>query len=485
MISLIVIHDKNYGIGNNGNIPWKFKQDLKFFREETDNNIIIMGKNTWNSIPEQYRGLKNRINIIISTSITYDKLKKENNTNSKIYLENNLEDGIKLGLNIQKLENKKIYIIGGSEIYKQTINNNLIDELVITEIDDTYKTDCFINYSNLTLNNYFTKEIEDIDQTTNKLIKLKFNKYKVLDPVRKYKLDKNGEIQYLEILEKIYNSTETKRQTRNGFTYSIFGEQIKIDLQKEFPIFTTKKMFWRGIVEELLFFISGKTDANILNNKGIKIWELNTSKTFLDSVNLNYDVGDMGPMYGFNWRHFGSNYINKDTDYNNKGIDQLMYIINTLKSDPFNRRMIMTTYDPLTVNKCVLYPCHGIVTQFYVSNEGYLDCITYQRSADAFLGLPFNITSYALLVHIICHFINSGDRILELKPRYLITYLGDVHLYEEHIESVKKQIKREPLFPPKIKINKQKPTDISDYKFEDIELINYIYYDQIKANMKM
>jgi thymidylate synthase len=232
---------------------------------------------------------------------------------------------------------------------------------------------------------------------------------------------------------------------RNGVTRAIFDESVTFDLAKGFPLLTTKKMFWRGVVEELLFFIRGDTNANHLRDLGIHIWSKNTTRESLDARNLVWAEGDMGPMYGFNWRHYGAEYKGCDESYYGLGHDQLISIIDQLKKgDGSNRRMMMTTYNPATVEQCVLPPCHGIVTQFYGEN-GVLHCKMYQRSADVFLGLPFNIASYALLTSIIA-------KLTGFSPGKLTITIGCAHIYKSHYAACEEQLTRKTLPLPQLTV---------------------------------
>lgn len=287
-----------------------------------------------------------------------------------------------------------------------------------------------------------------------------------------------GEIQYLNLLKEILEKGDY-RQGRNGGTYSLFGKTLRFNLKDEFPLLTTKKVFFRGVVEELLFFLRGLTNSKHLEEKKINIWRGNTSQDFLKSRNLPYQEGDMGPMYGFNWLHFGAEYKGCHHDYTGEGFDQIEHIMNLLEHDPFSRRIIMTTYDPVSAEEGVLYPCHGIVTQFYCREENgikYISCSTYLRSNDMFLGSPFNIASYALLTYLICQKLGP-----EYQPDELIMQIGDAHIYESHIEQCKEQISRIPFSFPKIKM---KPfTDWKLLTFEDFQLIDYESHSAIHAEM--
>lgn len=285
---------------------------------------------------------------------------------------------------------------------------------------------------------------------------------------------------YLDLLEEILQEGDY-RKGRNGGTSSLFGKTLTFNLKNEFPLLTTKRVFFRGVVEELLFFLRGDTNTKILENNKINIWKGNTSKEFLESRNLPYQEGDMGPMYGFNWLHFGTEYNGCDYDYKGEGMNQLEKVIRLLKEDPFSRRIMMTTYNPLCAEEGVLYPCHGIVTQFYIREENnikYLSCCTYLRSNDMFLGSPFNIASYALLTYLICKKLGG-----EYQPEKLVMQIGDAHIYESHFEKCKEQIsRREEIFPfPQITID-----DFDDWKdltFQHFHLINYQSHLAIHAEM--
>ena len=288
-----------------------------------------------------------------------------------------------------------------------------------------------------------------------------------------------SETNYLNLLEELIYAGNS-RQTRNGLTNSVFGKTIEYDIREKFPLLTTKKVFFRGIIEELLFFIAGKTDTKLLEAKGVNIWKGNTSTEFIKSVNLPYREGDMGPMYGFNWLHFGAKYSGCDSDYNGSGFNQLEMVLDLLRNDPTSRRIIMTSYNPALAKEGVLYPCHGIAIQFYVrisENIKYVSCSMTQRSADIACGVPYNIASYAALVYIICQHLGN-----DYKPDRLIINLGDVHIYEEHINEGKEQIKRKPFDFPKLDIKEF--SHISDLTYEHFVLKDYVSHDAIKYVMK-
>ena len=205
------------------------------------------------------------------------------------------------------------------------------------------------------------------------------------------------------------------------------------------PFLTTKKLAWKTCLKELLWFIKGSTSNDILNSQNVSIWNGNSTRNFLDSRNLfDYKEGDLGPIYGFQWRHFNAEYKDCDTDYTDKGIDQLQNIINQLKNSETrnSRRLIMTAWNPCQIDKMALPPCH-VLCQFNVTNNNKLSCSLYQRSGDVGLGVPFNIASYSILTHLIAKHTN-------LEPYEFIYNLGNTHIYDDHIDGLKQQILRIP-----------------------------------------
>ena len=257
---------------------------------------------------------------------------------------------------------------------------------------------------------------------------------------------------------------------------------MRFDLQNNtIPILTSKKMAWKTCTKELLWFIKGNTNNKLLKQQNVKIWNDNGTRNFLDSRNLHHlKEDDLGPVYGHQWRHYNAKY-NKELgcmdDYRGKGIDQLQNIINDLKNEKtrYSRRHILTAWNPEQLNEMALPPCH-VLSQYKVNQKNELSCMLYQRSADVGLGLPFNILSYSLLTHLIAHQCN-------LKPKEFIHFIGDAHIYEEHIDVLKKQIDvlDLPLFP-KLYI-KNKYDDINDYTIEDFQIENYEYLDKYKMEM--
>lgn len=277
-----------------------------------------------------------------------------------------------------------------------------------------------------------------------------------------------GEYQYLMLVKRILREGHKEGDRTGTGTLSVFGEKMEFDLSNNvIPLLTTKRVFWNGIVKELLWFISGNTDETKLSNDGIKIWTANATREFLDKTKLyDNEVGDLGPVYGFQWRHWGAEYKNHKTDYTNKGFDQLVECINTIKTSPNSRRIIMSAWNVSDIKKMALPPCH-VMCQFRVI-EDKLSCLMYQRSCDMGLGVPFNIASYSLLTIMIA-------KCCGLKPSKFVYMMGDAHIYLNHIPGMTEQVNRIPGPPPTVDIDMENNPnkEIDKIKFEDIHLNNY------------
>ncbi len=260
--------------------------------------------------------------------------------------------------------------------------------------------------------------------------------------------------EYLQLLDHILQNGESKNDRTGTGTLSIFGYQMRFDLSKGFPLITTKKLHIRSIVYELLWFLSGDTNIRYLNDNGVSIWN-----EWADND------GDLGPVYGKQWRSWSTP--------NNETIDQISNLLVNIRKNPDSRRHIISAWNVSDVENMALPPCHCLF-QFYVSNNK-LSCHLYQRSADVFLGVPFNIASYALLTHMIAHVSN-------LKVGDFVHTFGDAHIYTNHIEQVKIQLQRKPMNLPKIELNNS-VNNLFDFQFEDIKIIDYESHPHIKAKV--
>ena len=262
--------------------------------------------------------------------------------------------------------------------------------------------------------------------------------------------------QYLDLCRRILEEGVTKADRTGTGTISVFGHQMRFDLSQGFPLLTTKKLHTRSIIHELLWFLSGDTNIRYLQENGVRIWN-----EWAD------ENGDLGPVYGRQWRSFAGP--------DGKTVDQIQWVVDEIKRNPDSRRLVVSAWNPAELDKMALPPCH-LLFQFYVA-EGKLSCQLYQRSADTFLGVPFNIASYALLTHMMAH-------VTGLAPGEFVHTIGDAHLYLNHLEQVKQQLAREPRPLPKLRLNPE-VTCIFDFTFDDFEILDYDPHPHIKAEVSV
>lgn len=262
--------------------------------------------------------------------------------------------------------------------------------------------------------------------------------------------------QYLDLCERILAEGIKKSDRTGTGTISIFGHQMRFDLENGFPLLTTKKLHLRSIIYELLWFLRGETNVEYLHQHGVTIWDEWTD-----------EKGDLGPIYGKQWRSFAGT--------NGKTVDQIAWVIDEIKKNPDSRRLVVSAWNPVEMPDMALPPCHCLF-QFYVS-DGKLSCQLYQRSGDVFLGVPFNIASYALLTHMIA-------QVTGYKPGTFVHTLGDAHLYLNHIEQVNEQIKRKPYPLPRLQLN-DRVQSVFDFDYDDIEILDYQAHPHIKGSVSV
>lgn len=460
--SLIVAESSNHVIGDSktNNMLWHYKKDMAYFKSITSKvkdenlmNALIMGYNTWKSIGE--KGLKGRLNIIIDRTVknifkkTDTLIFTENFTTALLYAQ------VDMGV-------EHIFVIGGGNVYRESLYHEDLKYCFVTRIKKKYEGD--VTFPKLVDNFYLVNIKSDIE----KGIKLEFCVYEK-------RVEKSEEYQYLKSIEKIIkNGHKCEDRTGTG-TLSLFGEQMRWDLRERFPLLTTKRMFFRGIVEELLWFLRGDTDNKKLQDKKIHIWDGNTSKEFLDKNGLSHlREGDAGAVYGFQFRHFGAKYIDCDTDYTGKGYDQVKKVIEMIKENPNSRRIVMSLWNPPDLSGMALPPCLFFYQFRVYGNE--LHCHILNRSNDMALGNPWNIATGALMTYIIAH-------LTGLTPGDLVHSISDAHLYLNHVEPIKEQLSRRPFSFPILNIKNREQVKVEDYVFSDFELLGYECYPSIKMDM--
>ncbi|EXC04416.1 Bifunctional dihydrofolate reductase-thymidylate synthase [Morus notabilis] len=493
---------RDMGIGKDGKLPWRLPSDLKFFKEITmttsdtgKKNAVLMGRKTWESIPLEHRPLPGRLNVVLTRSGSFDIATAEN-----VLICGSMASALELlAASPYCLSIERVFVIGGGQILREALNASSCDAVHITEIETSIECDTFIpaidssafqpwyssfpvvenniRFSFTTYVRVRSPAIESPNENGDLAVDSEpdFSKFEIKKFffLPKMIFDRHEEYVYLRLVQDIISDGISKDDRTGTGTFSKFGCQ---------------RLFWRGIVEELLWFISGSTSSKVLKDKGISIWDGNGSREYLDGIGLkDREEGDLGPIYGFQWRHFGARYTNMHADYTGQGFDQLLDVINKIKNNPDDRRIILSAWNPYDLKLMALPPCH-MFAQFYVAN-GELSCQMYQRSADMGLGVPFNISSYALLTCMIAH-------VCGLVPGDFIHVLGDAHVYRNHVRPLKEQLQRLPKpFPLKfsltsvylilmqiLKINPEK-MDIDSFAAEDFKLIGYDPHPKIEMTM--
>ena len=276
--------------------------------------------------------------------------------------------------------------------------------------------------------------------------------------------------QYLALLQEVLEQGQVRDDRTGTGTRSVFGRQVRYDLADGFPLLTTKKVHFRSVLYELLWFLRGDTDVSWLQDHKVRIW--NEWATEEQCARFGRKAGDLGPVYGHQWRNFGAR-ENADGTYAPDGVDQIAQVVEQIRTNPFSRRLIVSGWNPCEADQVALPPCHTLF-QFYVDRDGSrLSCQLYQRSADIFLGVPFNIASYSLLTAMIAH-------VCGLTAGEFVHTFGDLHLYSNHVDQAREQLSRTPRKLPAITLNPE-IRDIFAFRYEDVELHDYDPAPHIKA----
>lgn len=492
---VVVAATRQLGIGKGGTMPWRLPGDLKYFRELTSStsgsgkqNAVIMGRKTWESIPAKFRPLPGRVNVVLSrASATGDENSQSvanaapaqtaavaGNKGTSVLYQGSLEAALETLGGDDNVEH--IFVIGGGQIYKEALASERCAAIHLTQIEAEEDIECDTFFPPIDPARY--RFWSGAAPRREGALRYRFLCYTPTNaPSQTFPpamASKHEELQYLDMVRDIITDGVLRGDRTGTGTLSKFGTQMRFSLRESFPLLTTKRTFWRGVAEELLWFVSGTTNANLLKEKGIHIWDGNSSREYLDSIGLtDREEGDLGPVYGFQWRHFGAEYTDMHADYTGKGVDQLAEVIHKIKTNPTDRRILLTAWNPAALKEMALPPCH-MFCQFYVA-DGELSCQMYQRSCDLGLGVPFNIASYALLTCMIA-------QVCGLRRGEFVHTLGDAHVYCNHVEPLKEQLQNAPLHFPTLEINPEK-TDIDSFTFDDFKLIGYKAHKKIEMKM--
>ncbi|ALX27628.1 dihydrofolate reductase-thymidylate synthase [Golden Marseillevirus] len=439
---MIFACDEKGGIGNKGKIPWHLPEDLALFQRMTFGRTVIYGRKTLESFPGQ-KPLQKRRNIVLSR-----------NPNFSI-------EGAEVCSSLEEAFSRcgdYPIIIGGETVYTEALTKypELCLGVCQTVVAGTHTCDTFFSVGE----SPFEYDIKGSEKFRTLML---------------HNFD-CGEIGYLALLSRVMRFGQERKDRTGTGTKSLFAKTLYFpDVSKEFPLVTTKKTNWGKILSELLWFLSGCTDARVLKQKGSDIWDGNSSKEFQKTRGLeNYTEGDCGPIYPFQWRHAGAEYKGCSEDYRGKGKDQIMEMVRLIQEEPDSRRILLQSWNVSDLDKMVLPPCH---MTFQVDVRGdKLDGQVYQRSADLALGVPFNIASYACLLMLLAK--RTGK-----EASNLTLCFGNVHVYNNHMENAQKMIERCPRKPSVLEIKRIADPNLFDLKEEDFELRDYQSYGALNFDM--
>jgi dihydrofolate reductase/thymidylate synthase len=475
-MQLVATAERGWGVGRGGQRPWADDEaavaaDAARFERltlEGSRNAVVMGRRTWESLPPQRRPLPGRLNVVVSSRAPLAGVP------SDVLVCGSLGAALDV---LAALQPERVFVIGGARLFAEALAEPLVSRVSaihLALLDRAFdgcdaffpaeRLDCgrFRVWSSVVQNARLGMALVTYVAAPSAAVPA------ALPPAA----PRHEEMQYLELVERVL-STGALRPDRTGTgTYSLFGCSMRFDLRHTFPLFTTKRVFWRGVVEELLWFVAGGTSTDRLRERGVHIWDANGSRAFLDARGLTGRAeGDLGPVYGFQWRHFGAAYVDAQADYAGQGVDQLADLVSRVRAAadgpdaPNDRRLVLTAWNPAALHQMALPPCH-MFCQFHVGVDRRLSCQLYQRSCDLGLGVPFNVASYALLTHMVAHACG-------LLPGELVHCMGDTHVYATHAEPLHRQLARTPRPFPTLRVAPSAPRDIDALAADHFELVGY------------
>lgn len=457
-----------------------------YLRSYIRNNSLVM------TIPmiKLIGGLNSLNDLDLKSIILIGETPKDetNELNCNIIYVNDIYECIKY-LSTKQTDNSWWYV-GDNASCNRLIRNGLIMNVHISKCYDSIGSNEWNKQVSHTIEQselFYKSKLEENDFEVMSIVRCTLPSTKF---VRHYMRQNKEETTLLTAMSNIISNGFVRSNRTGTNTRSLFGQQFEYRMIEKInpetgissfrlPLLTTKRMFTRGVFTELKWFLSGGTNSKTLESQNVNIWKGNTTKDFLDSRGLSqYHEGETGPIYGFQWKHWGAKYEAGKHNYEGEGIDQVENVIHSLQTDPYSRRHIISAWNASDLDAMCLPPCH-VLYQFMVHEENeqkYLSLMMYQRSCDVFLGLPFNICSLGMFLTIMAHRV-------DMKPYKIIHSVADFHLYETHIDSANKQISREPCCFPYIHISSEKKEKLQDYDFNDIQIEDYYHHSAIKADM--
>lgn len=506
-LGIVVATGKNGEFGfkdSSKGLPWgTLKKDMTKFLQLTTTtsvpdkiNAVIMGKNTYLSLPDQHRPLKHRLNFIVSSTMTQSDI-----TSPCVYVYKTLQEAVASATSNPMVD--FVFVIGGVRLCEEAMSLPICSHLFVTEIDKTFPTaDVFFpaissnNFSKTQTTSYNEADLTITDvvyerknAAMNGLPTRAITNVNTIPDIMNYmKTDPNSfEFNYLKCLERVLANGE-RCSNRTGIdTISVFDENMQFEIKKlpdgsyQLPVLTTKKIFLKGAITELLWMLRGGTSAKWLQERDVHIWDGNSTREYLDRTGLtDYAEGELGPVYGHQWVNWGhSDWRNKDIK--TAGINQVQKLINIIKTDPYSRRLVLSAWNVSDLDKMALPPCH-IMYIFKVSDHDKpiktLNCKLVMRSNDMFLGSPFNILNTSVLTILM-------SKACNMNPGKIAVSITDAHIYVNHIEMVLEQLSRTPFRFPSMRIDKQIDSweDMLELTIDDFVLQNYNCWPVIKAPM--
>jgi dihydrofolate reductase/thymidylate synthase len=499
------------GIGYEGALPWPpLDGDLAYFGAVTTDvmvpgarNAVIMGRRTWESLPLGSRPLRQRLNIVVTSTpasvyIPTDPFPGRPPT--PVLVVSSLPDALAAA---DDAGVERAFVIGGARLYEEAMLLPGV-RLVLTRVQWDGPCDVVVpGLSEASIATHWdrlSRHVEPAEAPAHgpsytvtylrrkRGVAVSKVPAAVSSPVPSPSpvLPSHPEMQYLQLVAAVLERGEPRKDRTAVGTRALFASKLNL-LEfpldgNQWPLLTTKRMNWKSVVEELLWFLHGCTDSKVLEARGVRIWSGNGSRDFLDSRGLVHNRdGDLGPVYGFQWRHFGARYKTADDDYTGCGVDQIEALVTGLRRDPAGRRHILSAWNPADLDRMALPPCH-MLSQFWVGADG-LHCMMIQRSGDLGLGVPFNIASYALLTRLVAAAVG-------IPAARLSIMIGDAHVYNNHVDELRTQLTRAPhpfpvleLHPPADAVNPDGTVPILAWRAEHVRVVGYTSHGPLPMPM--
>lgn len=484
-VSIVVAFSTvDFAIGKAGGLPWVEGlpgggDHLRWLAELTGGGVIVMGRRTYESIDAQHRPLAGRLTVVVTQRPSPPPAGLSGG--DVVYVGEAELDGMLACADAMR----PWFVIGGERLYERFLGR--AQTIYATLVDAAYEgCDRFFPVREGGFEAYDLVDCRVVAEETKPRVRLATY---TLRPAHVNGHGHHPEHAYLNLMRDVLTNGERRADRTGTGTVSVFGRQLRFDLRGgRLPLLTTRFAPIKMVLRELLWFARGQTDAGLLRAHGVRIWDGNTSRDFLDGRGLQrLPEGDIGAGYGFQWRHFGAAYRTCKDDYAGQGVDQVAEVLRALREDPMSRRICLTAWNPAALGDMALPPCHACFVQFYVAGMGgmgtetrpRLCCHMYQRSVDVFLGLAANIPSYSALTMLLA-------AMCGYEPGELVISTGDTHLYLDHIEQARTQLERAPLPLPLLRVDPRvRDKSIDEVVLEDFELVGYVHQPRISAPMSV